>query len=404
MYGYWKPRHPQQILPELTGVECISRFRGSTAWWREIQETPELRDAISFVRANENTIVDFMYTEHPNDLERHVGRFRYVRGIPGHFEYWDLYEVDGQSWKPFAGTISYTVKASGEPADLADLKRLARKEGNRGRSINVPSDNRLTLKLSWHPSGYRYNPDNGKYEGMQRETQEWHQVDPAGTLTEDNQPAAVPDTFWDDLKKEPMRERNPVGARFKCIAVRNTGKPKPKPKISKPSVYKPKISTPMAAQAKIMACTKDKVFNPLYICKDSHCVFYSACLWMEFQSMTKAPKYLAKMSPGWVIAPPGRALAVFSERVRSRSHILPFQLRKLTLDGLFEDIMSQRVNGVYTVIPKPSMHCVVIDANCQLIFDCFQDAPLVLSHENMNKCIGGHTCTGFFEARLWSFK
>jgi hypothetical protein len=393
VYGYWKPRRPQQTLPELTGVACIAAFRGTSAWWREIQDNPGIRAAYAFVKANPDTIIDFMYTEHVNDVERHIGRIKHVPGFGGgKFMYWDLLESEEQSWQPLAGTISYTVKATGEPANLSDLKTLARRVGKDGRSIIVPPENSLTLKLSWFPSGYRYNQEVDKYEGMQQETREWHEVDPAGTLTYDNQPARLDAEFWDTLKKDPMKEKIPVGGLIKSVAVRITER-------------KPKICTPMDAHIEIiMACTKSTVFNPRYICKGSHCVYYSACLWMDFQGMTKAPKLLAKMSPGWVIAPPGRVLAAFSERVRSRSRMLPFQLHRVRLHGLFEDIMAHRVTGVYTVVPRPSMHAVVIDANCQLIFDCFQDGPLVLDHENMARCIGGIRCTGFFEARRWVFK
>lgn len=411
MYGFWDPKSPQTTPSALIGVECITRFRGRSSWWRKIKDTEheELKPAINFVTLNEETIIDFMYPEHPNDLERHVGRFRYVQGVPGHYEYWDLYETNGQTWEPFAGTVSYTVKATGEPANMADFKRLAKRESGRKRSVNVSPGNCLTLKLSWYPSAYRYNHHKEKFEGMQQETQEWHQVDPAGTLTEDNQPAVVPDTFWEDLKRNPMEERVPVGGgRFKFIAPRWTKSDYQdiirRSKALMSNKFLPKICTPMAAQTKIMGCTKEKIFNPLYISKDGHCVYFSACLWMDFQGWTKSAKYLAAMSPGWVIAKPGHVLSGFSERVRSRSRTLPFQLHRIKLGGLFEDIMSRRVRGVYTVIPKPSMHAVVIDATCQLIFDCCQDCPLVLSHENMDKCIGGHACTGFSEARRWSFK
>lgn len=390
VYGYWKPRHPQQTLPELTGVACIAAFRGSSAWWREIQDNTGIRAAYAFVKANPDTIIDFMYTEHVNDVERHIGRIKHVPGFGGgKFMYWDLLESEEQSWQPLAGTISYTVKATGEPANLSDLKTLARRVGKDGRSITVPPENSLTLKLSWFPSGYRYNQEVDKYEGMQQETREWHEVDPAGTLTYDNQPARLDVEFWDTLKKDPMKEKAPLGL---CLHSWPSSR------------YKPKISTPMAAQAKIIACTRDKVFNPLYICKTGHCVYYSACLWMDFQGMSKAPKYLARMSAPLVTKQLGRGLAAFSERVRSRSRMLPFQLHKVRLRGLFEDIMAHRVTGVYTVVPQPSIHTVVIDANCLLIFDCFQDGPMMLNHNNLAKCCNGHKCTGFFEARRWSFK
>lgn len=392
MYGYWKVSRPQEPLLVLARQPCIRDFRGPPQFWREIQDYQDgLKYVIAFVKENQHVIIDFVFDEHVNDVERHIHRIKYAQGVPGTFMYADLLEPDSP-WQQFAGAITYKDKVTGENGNIEDLKTSAIRVARRRRGATIKVDPRMSLrlKLSWHPHHYRYNAENDKFEGMQHDTKEWHQVDPDATLTDDNEPADVPSEFWEQLKADPGVPRSPAGARFKVVTPRNTAS-------------LPKISTPMEANAKILDCTKPTVFNPLYMSKHGHCVFYSACLWMDFQGMTKAPKILSKMSPAWVFGPAGRCLAVFSERVQSRSRMLPFQLRRVPLKGLFDAIMAHRVRGVYSVVLMPSDHAVVIDANCQLIFDCAEDAPLVLSRSNLSQCIG-RECIGFEEARRWAFK